>query len=563
MDVFRIENLTFSYPEECPSLKEINLTIEEGQMVLLLGASGSGKTTLLKQLKPQLVPHGIRTGVIKYEGRRIEEVSYKRTTTEIGYVFQHPKHQIVTDRVWHELAFGLENLNMSQMEMELKMGEVASYFGIQNWLHKNTEELSGGQQQILNLASILMMSPKVILLDEPTSQLDPIAACRFLELVQRIKEELGITIVLSEHRKDDIYHRADKIVVMEEGRINYAGTPQDTAVYLGEKKSFLMPTVPKMCWNLAVKSNVMKKDKIMSRSKEAFIENATAIPVNLIEGRNWFRMHCEASKMNTDQEKSVSEHEPKREIIERQSEKNIVNKESFLSNRKRKKAIVVKELYYRYSRKENDILKHLQFMVYEGESFGIVGGNGTGKTTLLKVLAGYQKPYAGKVKSSVERGYLPQEPQLLFTCDTVREELGENVMRWVSLFQMQHLLDRHPYDLSGGEQQRLALLIVLNQNPQLLLLDEPTKGMDEDAKTIFGEILLSLQKEGKTIIMVTHDIAFAARYTDRCGLLFDGRLTGVQDTRGFFLKNQYYTTIARRVTKGIIPGIVLEEDVWQ
>ena len=547
MDIFKIKNLTFSYPEETPVLKEIDFSVKEGQMVLLLGASGSGKTTFLKQLKPQLTPHGATTGEIYYEEQLLKEVSYRQTAAEIGYVFQNPKHQIVTDKVWHELAFGLENLHMSQAEMELKIGEVASYFGIQNWFHKNVEDLSGGQQQILNLAAVLVMNPKVILLDEPTSQLDPIAARNFLELVQRVKEELGITIILSEHRTDEIYHMADQIAVMEDGRMAFTGTPQETAIYLSEKKSFLMPVIPKICLDVSAIINKQKQDT--STNQENFLsEQEMDIPLNLLQGRNWLKRELGQQHLRNNGNHSDAIKKSK-DKIERKN--------------KPQKAVVVKELYYRYDKQEKDILNHLQFTVQEGENFGIVGGNGVGKTTLLKILAGFLKAYAGKVKVTSKVGYLPQDPQLMFTSDIVCQEISTNAMQWISLFQMEHLLQKHPYDLSGGEQQRLALLKLLDQQPEILLLDEPTKGMDEAAKKVLGEILLTLQKEGKTIIMVTHDITFAARYTNRCGLLFDGRLTGVQKTREFFLGNQYYTTTARRVTNGIIPGIVLEEDLWQ
>lgn len=530
MELFTVQNLTFSYPGQEPALWDISLSVGEGELLLVTGDSGSGKTTFLKQLKPQLTPHGQQSGDILYMGRSIGEMDAKQTAQGIGYVFQNPEHQIVTDKVWHELAFGLENQQLSQTDMDLRIGEVASYFGIQDWLYKKVEELSGGQKQILNLAAILTMNPRVILLDEPTGQLDPIASRNFLEMVYRIKEELGITIIMVEHHVDEVYRMADLVAVLHQGRLLHWGRPREVADFLCQRGlESLLPVIPRIYH--------YEKEKGMGA------ENGEKLPpITLQEGRKWLSNRIPGNGHKTFSDIAVS-------------------KDKFVI--KQKQVVKIREVYYRYDRRAKDILKHLYCTVYEGECFGILGGNGVGKTTLLKLLGDYIKPYSGKVMVTKKTAYLPQNPQSMFSCDSVAQEVEGVPNELLSMFRMEHLLDRHPYDLSGGEQQRLALLILLAGEPELLLLDEPTKGMDEQCKQVLGEILRNLKKQGKTIIVVSHDVEFAARYTNRCGLLFDGRLTGVTETKQFFLQNQYYTTVARRLTRGIMENIVLEEEVME
>ena len=206
MALFEIEHLTFAYPTtpDTPCLKDVSLTLEAGEYLALCGKSGSGKTTLLRQLKSVLAPHGKKSGLIRFDDRALEDVDAREQAGRIGYVMQDPDSQIVTDKVWHELAFGLESLGCDQRTMRLRVAEMASYFGIQDWFHREVAELSGGQKQLLNLASVMAMQPDVLILDEPTSQLDPIAAADFLNTIARLNRELGTTILLSEHRLENV-----------------------------------------------------------------------------------------------------------------------------------------------------------------------------------------------------------------------------------------------------------------------------------------------------------------------------------------------------------------------
>jgi energy-coupling factor transport system ATP-binding protein len=227
------------------------------------------------------------------------------------------------------------------------------------------------------------------------------------------------------------------------------------------------------------------------------------------------------------------------------------------------KVLSFREVYVRYERGEKDVLSHMSFSVNRGDCFGILGGNGVGKTTLLRVIAGQVKPYAGRCKCAVQTAYLSQNPQSMFSFDTVSEEVDGIETERLLDFGMESLLHRHPYDLSGGQQQRLAFLLLLKQNPELLLLDEPTKGLDSYSKDLLLSILSKLRSEGVTVVLVSHDVEFMAKACNRCGLLFDGRLTGMADTRTFLLNNQYYTTMARRLTRGLTADIVTEDELYE
>lgn len=528
---FAIKSLSFGYQNQPACLQNINLQIDTGAFVLVIGHSGSGKTTLLKQLKPQLTPNGYKEGTVYYKGVDIDACHPELMARKIGYVFQNPEHQIVTDTVYHELAFGLENLGMSQEDMEIRIGEVASFFGIQNWFEKSFAELSGGQKQILNLAAILVMDPDVILLDEPTSQLDPIAATNFIDMLRRIKEELGITIILSEHRVDDVIGMANQVVMLHAGKVVYNGAPQGWCKACSEDAKDVLPVVARLCEGTSVLSVAEARTELQQR----YMSNVQGRDaVQIIENR----MSSVNDTKNTEQSKSAG----------------CVEKSQIVIN--------LKDVWFRYDRDLPDVLKGVNLSIEKGECFGIVGGNGVGKSTLLKLLGGYEKAHIGRCKCVGKSVYLPQNPQSLFLNETVEKELEGVDQSLIEQFDMLHLLLRHPYDLSGGEQQRLALLIQMKAQPDILLLDEPTKGLDSSMKVELAQILKSIQAMGKTIVMVSHDIDFIAMNADRCGLLFNGRVTGVQDTHDFMVKNQYYTTVVRRVTRGIVEGVTTESEFY-
>ena len=537
---FEIKNLSFSYPTSKgkESLKEVNITIQKGEYIVLCGKSGSGKTTLLRHLKPVLTPHGKHTGEILFNGIPMAQVSQRDQAAKIGYVMQNPDDQIVTDKVWHELAFGLESLGCDQKTMRARVAEMACYFGIQDWFHRDVANLSGGQKQLLNLASIMAMQPEVLILDEPTSQLDPIAASDFLNTVRKINIELGTTVIITEHRMEDIFPYADRAIVMDGGRVIADDTPRNIGKLLYEQQNDMfaaMPTPVRAFYGSYGEGNC---------------------PLTVREGRNWL------SKSFTD--------EPKVKTIP--GEYAETEKESALS---------LKELWFRYEKNTPDILRGVSAEIPKGSLYAIVGGNGSGKSTTLKSICGICRPYRGSVKvfgKPVEKyksselfdgtlALLPQDPKSLFVKKTVREDLEEMtkdkalIAEIASTCQIEKLLDSHPYDLSGGEQQRAALAKVLLTQPKLLLLDEPTKGIDSFFKETFAVILKELQAKGITIVMVSHDVEFCARYAELVSMFFDGQILTTDHPRRFFGNNSFYTTAANRMSRHVFSMAVTVEDV--
>ncbi len=538
---FEIRNLTFSYAaaKGRHSLENVSLSIEQGEFLVLCGASGSGKSTLLRQLKAVLTPSGKRSGEVLFHGVPLSQVPDRDQAAKIGFVMQNPDDQIVTDKVWHELAFGLESLGCDQKTMRARVAEMACYFGIQDWFHRDVATLSGGQKQLLNLASIMAMQPEVLILDEPTSQLDPIAASDFLNTVRKINTELGTTVLITEHRLEDIFPYADRAVVMDDGKILADDTPSRVGQLLFARNHPMftaMPTPVRVYYGAGC-------------SGES--------PLTVRQGRSWLsREFPEAPAKNTVPAPALPEE--------------VENP-----------ALMLKELWFRYEKDSPDILRGVSAEVPAGSLYAILGGNGAGKSTTLKAISGICRPYRGKItlfgkpmekykSSELFRGclaMLPQDPKSLFVKKSVREELEEMtkdtsaISEIARLCQIESLLGSHPYDLSGGEQQRAALAKVLLTKPRLLLLDEPTKGIDCFFKETFAKILADLKARGITIVMVSHDVEFCARYADVVAMFFDGQILTADTPRRFFGANSFYTTAAHRMSRHVFDGAVTAEDV--
>ena len=538
---FNIENLTFSYAaaKGRHSLENVSLKVEQGEFLVLCGMSGSGKSTLLRHLKTVLMPNGKRTGEILFRGVPLSKVSDREQAKKIGFVMQNPDDQIVTDKVWHELAFGLESLGCDQKTMRARVAEMACYFGIQDWFHRDVCNLSGGQKQLLNLASIMAMQPEVLILDEPTSQLDPIAASDFLNTVRKINRELGTTVIITEHRLEDIFPYADRAVVMDGGKVIADDAPRNVGKLLYEQHHPMftaMPTPVRVFYGAA---------------------GVGECPLIVREGRSWLSK----AFPQTPQYPAV----PAPAFSE-------VAEPSALS---------LKELWFRYEKDSPDILRGVSAEVPKGNLYAILGGNGAGKSTTLKTICGICKPYRGKVTifgKPIDKyknrelfshclAMLPQDPKSLFVKKTVREDLEEmtkdkaDIDCIAALCQITELLDSHPYDLSGGEQQRSALAKVLLTQPKLLLLDEPTKGIDSFFKETFAKILANLKKQGITIVMVSHDVEFCARYADLVAMFFDGQILTTDTPHRFFGSNSFYTTAAHRMSRHVFDMAVTAEDV--
>jgi energy-coupling factor transport system ATP-binding protein len=535
-----------------PALSGVDIAVAPGEFIVLCGSSGCGKTTLLRQLKPALAPYGKLTGEIFFEGAPLRELTDRDAAAKIGFVLQSPENQIVTDKVWHELAFGMESLGYTTPEIRLRTAEMASYFGIQSWFYRNVSELSGGQKQLLALASVMALSPSLLILDEPTSQLDPIAAADFLATVGKINRELGVTVILTEHRLEEAFPLASRAVVMDGGRIICEGSPENVGRELlqtGHGMFSAMP-VPMRVWAGVVNSGAVPQD------------TAALCPVTVRDGRQWLS------------QAAIKHPLPKAE--------------SYDSTGK-SPAIELEEVWFKYEKDAPDVVKGLSFRAYPGELTAILGGNGTGKTTALSLIAGLNKAYRGSVKiegTQIDKiphaklfdrllGVLPQNPQTVFAAKTVREDLleilsgrqlsrsekSEKLANMAALCLLEDLLDRHPYDLSGGQQQRAALAKVLLLEPRILLLDEPTKGLDAEFKAAFAGILRKLTSSRAAVVMVSHDIEFCAEYADRCALFFDGQLVTENTPRAFFSGNSFYTSAANRMARHVLPEAVTADDI--
>lgn len=534
---------------DSPALSGVNLSIPEGEVTLLCGGSGSGKTTLLRSMKSELRPVGKCEGRLRVLGTPPGEMALADSASRVGFVMQDPDNQIVTDRVWHELAFGLENLGLPTEAIRRRVAETAHFFGIGDWFEKKTRELSGGQKQTLNLAAVMAMQPDMLLLDEPTAQLDPVAAADFLQLLWRVNRELGMTVVLSEHRLEDVLPFASQVVFLEKGTLAMCGTPRQFVQYVYRENNHFACALPAAA----------RLARSLPDRRNAETDRDGVYPLSVREGRRWLEEHMDdLEKMRCGEGNETAASESG-------------SMES--RGREHSAAIEARELWFRYGRTEDFVLKGADFTANRGELHAVVGGNGSGKSTLLKVLVGAERPSRGRVE--VEKGLriamLAQAPQALFAMDSLEEDL----MEWSERFgySMEHmkeqaehfgllgLMKRHPYDLSGGEMQKAALLKLLLTEPDILLLDEPTKGIDAFAKEEMKEILQEQKEAGRTIALVTHDLEFAAMTADRCSMMFGGQLVCTGGGREFFLDNVFYTTGVNRMTRGILPGCVTVEDV--
>lgn len=542
MEIVRLKNFSFRYPKEKVNAVDcMDLCIEKSEFVLVCGQSGCGKTTLLRNLKKEITPHGTITGEVYYNGKLLADLGAEESASKIGFVRQNPENQIVMDTVRHELAFGLENLGLPTPIIRRRVAETAHFFGINSWFESNVFELSGGQKQLLNLASVMAMQPKLIILDEPTVQLDPIAAKEFLTMLARINQELGTTVILSEHRLEDVLSLSDKVLLMNDGKKEFFG---DAAQFIAS-----IALQPKHVFTKALPSAV--------RIAAALGEKKD-VPTTVREGRAWLKVFV----------KDVS--------FDEADIKQTAKKES--------PVLQAKDVWFRYN--ESFVLRNFCAEVFAGQILSIVGGNASGKTTALSVMAGLLEPIRGSVKldgKNIKKykknviyknniAKLEQNPKTMFACDTVLGDLKEasdrlgqscddKLEQIIAQFSLKQLLHKHPYDLSGGEQQKAALAKLLLLEPRILLLDEPTKGIDVFAKDELASILKDWCGMGNAVVIVTHDVEFAAKHSSECAMIFNGEVMCRSDVREFFAGNMFYTTAANRISRDIVPHAVTPEDV--
>ena len=529
MALLAVKDLTFTYPNcSKPAIESVSLTVEKGEFLAVCGPTGCGKSTLLRLMKRELAPLGKLSGEITVDGRAQSALTERDAAARIGYVMQKPEHQIVTDKVWHELAFGLENMGLPQPVIARRVAEMASYFGIEDWFERDVSTLSGGQKQLLNLASVMVMQPELLILDEPTAQLDPIAASDFIATVRKINRELGLTVIITEHRLEEVIPACDRLLVMQNGRVLDCAAPRNVVSRLADMPEIL---------------------RFMPAAARLFhaAHGMGECPLDVREGRAFIQAQgcCGSLPDERPLDESAAP------VLE------------------------FRDVYFRYERNAADMLAGMSFTVREGEICCILGGNGSGKSTTLSVAAALNKAYSGEVRVFGKRlrayknqtlyrnclTLLPQDVQSIFLCNTVREELAECGSSADTLpFGFAPLMEKHPYDLSGGEQQLVALAKVLATQPRLLLLDEPTKGVDAAAKARMIGVLKALKDQGMTLVIVTHDVEFAAECADRCCLMFRGQIISEGTPRAFFRENSFYTTAVSRMTRGLIDGAVTVAD---
>ncbi len=531
MEILTAKDLTFTYAGETSAvLQNVSFALPENAFALLYGASGSGKTTLLRLFKPELTPKGDCKGEMLYNGNPLSELPRAQSVCEIAYTAQNPDTQQVSDYVKNELAFLPENLGLPQEEIQLKIAETVGFFGISDLYNRRIQTLSGGEKQLVNLASACVGTPRVLLLDEPFAMLDAVGTERFLRALVRLHDVLGVTVLLTEHNIQPILPYLTHILVLENGACRtFAGTDAFLRAYPSAALSVAVPQA--LGFSVA---DCPPKTEAQARALLQSAAPQLPLPRNAPEKSD----------------------------------------ETAL--------LTLKNASFRYTRDAKDIFTELSLSLYKGEIFAVLGANGAGKTTLLHVLSGEYKPYSGKrrVMSDVKIAAVPQNPQACFAFETVAEVLNAaaepptpkallhtwngavnaapaplpSVRSIADFLQISDVLSQNPFDLSAGQQQRVAIAASLLQNPDILLLDEPTKGLDAPCKSSLLSLLADLKSAGKTVLLVTHDLDFAAECADRCALLFDGRFAFEGTAREFFTHGDLYTSAVARMFSYVPKG---------
>ena len=599
-NIIQIRDLTFAYAAgDEPVLSDINIDIGSGEFVIIMGSSGSGKTTLLKMLKRNMIPAGRYSGRVYIYGKEADKLTDRENAAGIGYVSQDPDNQIVTDKVWHELAFGLENLGMDNVTIRKKVAEMSEYFGITGWYDREVSKLSGGQKQILNLASVMVMQPGILLLDEPTANLDPLAAIRFLDVVKRINQELGVTVVMVEHNLEHIYADADRIIAIDKGRVAANSSPKKAAADIITAGSFLIEGLPvasrlysgynKKNGNSVVSYNNVNID---SNNKNNHILS-DEIPLTVKEGRRWYVNYKKVYGKDITKDKDKINNFAGKSIINDKVIKKDVLEDNITGNKNKKRIGFIKKnnlenkssrkntdnientvcqlknVSYSYNKKLPYIIDGVDVSFKEGKITAILGGNGAGKSTMLKLIAGIIEPVRGKIISNKRIIMLPQDPKAVFTEVSVEEELAEVLMdkgngiynnmpmedkreiveQIIEEFGLNDIRKNNPYEISGGQQEKLAIAKVLLLKPEVLLLDEPTNGLDPYFKKTLGKLLKKINAGGVTIIIVSHDLEFVDSFCDDVIMLFDRKVAAQDSTHKFLRDNMFYTTNYYRIIK--------------
>jgi len=503
--MIEFKDFSFYYPNcKIPSLDKINVIIEEGEFLVITGPSGGGKSTFLRSING-LIPNfygGKISGEVLVKGKNVSKTPTNQMSEIVGMVFQDPENQLVSNQVEREIAFGMENLCFSKEIMKKRIEESLDAVNISRLRDKTIQELSGGEKQKVAIASALATHPEVLLLDEPTSELDPGSAESVLNVIEKINDELGLTIILVEHRLERVIHHVDRMLMIDSGKILYDGSPRKLKSNNVKDWKVGMPPVTRLALNF----------------EKEMVNNG--MPLTVKEARLSLKEVLTTPKNKITWEKKESS---KRVILS------------------------MDKVFFSYDG-EKDVLKDISFNVFEGDMIALMGKNASGKTTLVKLMNGLIKPRKGKIllfgkkisDYSLEEliqkvGIVFQDPNLHLFNDTVQKEVEfvlrnlkvdenlikkktEEILKYFKIYQYK---DSYPHDLSGGERQRVALASVLVSDPEILILDEPTRGMDYYLKR---ELISYLREKAKTAIMITHDIETAAEFSDRVILLSEGNI---------------------------------------
>ena len=535
MGYITAEHLNYYYPEQdFPALNDVSFSLNQGEIFLLLGRSGSGKSTLGKAIAGT-VPYfygGKIAGKISIDGVSLETMEHDRRSRTVSMVFQYPEKQLIFNKVHREIAFGLENIGAPEETIRRRVFEAMQFTGITPLADEEIDTLSGGQKQRVAITSVLAFFPKCIVFDEPISQLDPLAAEEILNLIKKINEELGITVILIEQRTGKCFEIADKVGFIDEGKLDFFGTPSE---FLASDDKRFEPFFPET-------TQLFKK------------LGASDLPLGL-----------KASKKRI-KDFSLS---PKRTA---EIPAPNVNESVF----------TIKNLSCGYN--EKTVIRDFSSKVRKGECISLLGANGAGKTTLLKTLMGLKK-YRGSIllrekelsklkQKEVARtvGYVSQNPDDYLTQETVFDELlftarhlnVENAEKKVhtvlELLELSSYKDRSPKDLSGGQKQRVAIGSALVASPDILILDEPTRGIDTPLKQAFIKLLRELNRKGVTILLVTHDVEFACAVSNRFWILYRGELLADGTKENVFTNGLYYTTAIHKLCKELDPTLFTLEE---
>lgn len=538
MGYIKAEHFTYSYPEQDkPVLDDISFSLNRGEVLLLLGKSGSGKSTLGKAVTGA-VPYfygGTVSGKISIGGTALNKMEHNRRSQTVGMVFQYPEKQLILNKVHREVAFGLENTGVPEETIRRRVFEAMQFTGITPLAGRDIDSLSGGQKQKVAITSALAFFPECIVLDEPISQLDPLAAEEVLNLIRKINEELNITVILIEQRTGKCFELADKVAFIEDGRLCFFGGTHDFLDSPEKRYEPFLPEPVRLFRRLGIEHppTGMKKSRALLSSIRP---GDAPVPAH----------------------------------------------SAFRGTEKTQPVISLDKVSCGYG--GLTVLNRFTASIQKGDCISLLGANGAGKTTLLKTLVGL-KQYQGSIllkgmelkkwkQKEIARtiGYVSQNPDDYLTQDTVRDELlftarhlnveepEKAVEKILRILELSEYGGRNPKDLSGGQKQRVAIGSALIASPEVLILDEPTRGIDVPLKQTLADLLRQLNQSGITILLVTHDTEFACMVSNRFWILYQGELLANGTKEEVFSDSLYYTTTIHKLCQNQAPGLFTLED---